>query len=71
MSKAIDLAKHLFFGLAGLEFTLSAIQLTLKKADLQDIFVDITFKVLSLSFFGMLITERGLAGTEIPRYGRV
>lgn len=57
MSVAMGYANDLFFGLAGLEFTWSAIQLTLKKSDLQDIIVGTLFKVMSLAFFAMLLNK--------------
>ena len=63
MATALTYAKHLFFGLAGLEFVWSAIQITLRKNDLPDIIVGTLFKVLSLAFFAMLLT---LAPTWIP-----
>lgn len=57
MAKALDYAKTLFFGLAGLEFAWSAIQLTLKKSELSDIAVSTLFKVMSLAFFAMVLTQ--------------
>ncbi|MHB0989802.1 MAG: P-type conjugative transfer protein TrbL [Burkholderiales bacterium] len=57
ISVAMGYANDLFFGLAGLEFTWSAIQLTLKKSDLQDIIVGTLFKVMSLAFFAMLLNK--------------
>ena len=63
MAISLSYAKHLFFGLAGLEFVWSAIQITLRKNDLPDIIVGTLFKVLSLAFFAMLLT---LAPTWIP-----
>ena len=63
MATSLVYAKHLFFGLAGLEFVWSAIQITLRKNDLPDIIVGTLFKVLSMAFFAMLLT---LAPTWIP-----
>lgn len=63
MGTALGYANTLFFGLAGLEFTWSAIQLTLKKNDLPDIIVGTLFKVMSLAFFAMILNE---APTWIP-----
>jgi type IV secretion system protein TrbL len=63
MATSLAYAKNLFFGLAGLEFVWSAIQITLRKNDLPDIIVGTLFKVLSLAFFAMLLT---LAPTWIP-----
>ncbi len=63
MATSLGYAKSLFFGLAGLEFIWSAIQITLRKNDLPDIIVGTLFKVLSLAFFAMLLTE---APTWIP-----
>ena len=57
MAKSLGYANSLFFGLAGLEFVWSAIQITLKKNDLPDIIVGTLFKVMSLAFFAMLLTE--------------
>lgn len=57
MSKSLDLAKTLFFGLAGLEFAWSAIQLTLKKSELTDIAVSTLFKVMNLAFFSMILIK--------------
>lgn len=57
MSRSQDYAKHLFFGLAGIEFVWSAIQLTLKKNDLGDLLASTTLKVLSLSFFFSLLIK--------------
>lgn len=57
MSRALDLAKTLFFGLAALEFTWSAIQLTLKKSELTDIAVSTMFKVMNLAFFSMILIK--------------
>ena len=62
-TQALGYANKLFFGLAALEFSWSAIQLTLKKNDLPDIIVGTLFKVMSLAFFAMLLTE---APTWIP-----
>ena len=57
MAKSLDLAKTLFFGLAGLEFAWSAIQLTLKKSELTDIAVSTIFKVMNLAFFSMILIK--------------
>lgn len=57
MEKALGLAKTLFFGLAGLEFAWSAIQLTLKKSELTDIAVSTLFKVMNLAFFAMILIK--------------
>ncbi|MDI1245195.1 MAG: P-type conjugative transfer protein TrbL [Rhodoferax sp.] len=57
MSSALGYAKTLFFGLAALEFAWSAIQLTLKKSELSEIMVGTLFKVMSLSFFAMVLIK--------------
>ena len=57
MSSALGYAKNLFFGLAAIEFAWSAIQLTLKKSELSEIMVGTLFKVMSLSFFAMLLIK--------------
>ena len=63
MSQSLGYANDLFFGLAGLEFVWSAIQLTLRKNELPDIIVGTLFKVMGLAFFAMLLQE---APTWIP-----
>jgi type IV secretion system protein TrbL len=50
-------ATNLFFGLAAIEFAWSAIQLTLKKSELSEIMVGTLFKVMSLSFFAMVLIK--------------
>jgi len=57
MTTALGYATHLFFGLAALEFAWSAIQLTFKKSELSDIMVGTLFKVMSLSFFAMVLIK--------------
>jgi type IV secretion system protein TrbL len=57
MSTALGYATNLFFGLAALEFAWSAIQLTLKKSELSEIMVGTLFKVMSLSFFAMVLIK--------------
>lgn len=57
MSGALGYAKTLFFGLAAIEFAWSAIQLTLKKSELSEIMVGTLFKVMSLSFFAMVLIK--------------
>jgi len=57
MSNALGYAKTLFFGLAAIEFAWSAIQLTLKKSELSEIMVGTLFKVMSLSFFAMILIK--------------
>jgi type IV secretion system protein TrbL len=57
MSKALELAKTLFLGLAAIEFAWSAIQLTLKKSELTDIAVSTMFKVMNLAFFSMILIK--------------
>jgi type IV secretion system protein TrbL len=57
MSTALGYATNLFFGLAALEFAWSSIQLTLKKSELSEIMVGTLFKVMSLSFFAMVLIK--------------
>ena len=57
MATALGYATNLFFGLAALEFAWSAIQLTLKKSELSEIMVGTLFKVMSLSFFAMVLIK--------------
>ncbi len=57
MTTSLSYATQLFFGLAALEFAWSAIQLTLKKSELSDIMVGTLFKVMSLSFFAMVLIK--------------
>lgn len=57
MTSALGYAKNLFFGLAAIEFAWSAIQLTLKKSELSEIMVGTLFKVMSLSFFAMVLIK--------------
>ncbi len=57
MSTALGYATNLFFGLAAIEFAWSAIQLTLKKSELSEIMVGTLFKVMSLSFFAMVLIK--------------
>ena len=57
MTTALGYATNLFFGLAALEFAWSAIQLTLKKSELSEIMVGTLFKVMSLSFFAMVLIK--------------
>ena len=57
MSSALGYAKGLFFGLAAIEFAWSSIQLTLKKSELSEIMVGTLFKVMSLSFFAMVLIK--------------
>lgn len=57
MSTADHIALHLFVSLAVLEFVWSGVTILLRKNDLGDIITGILFKILSLSFFYMLILE--------------
>jgi len=57
MTTALGYATNLFFGLAAIEFAWSAIQLTLKKSELSEIMVGTLFKVMSLSFFAMILVQ--------------
>jgi type IV secretion system protein TrbL len=57
MASSLGYARNLFFGLAAIEFAWSAIQLTLKKSELSEIMVGTLFKVMSLSFFAMVLIK--------------
>lgn len=57
MSKSLDLAQNLFFGLAALEFCWSATQLALKKSEMTDVMVGTMFKVMNLAFFAMVLVK--------------
>ena len=63
MSTADHIALQIFGALAVLEFVWSGATILLRKNDLPDIITGVLFKVLSLSFFYMLIIE---APTWIP-----
>jgi hypothetical protein len=63
MTASLNLARPLFFGLAGLEFAWAAINYTLRKNDLGELLTSITLKILGIAFFAMLLTE---APTWIP-----
>lgn len=56
MDKALGYARNLFFGLAAIEFAWSAAQLVLQKSELSEIAVGVLMKVITISFFGMLLT---------------
>lgn len=57
MTTAVNSAKGIFYGLAGLEFAWFGIQTALKKADIDDLITSFVFKAMALMFFFMLITE--------------
>ncbi len=63
MTNAQGYAKSLFLGLAGLEFSWSAIQYTLKKGDLPDLLASVTLKVMGIGFFYSLLV---MAPSWIP-----
>jgi type IV secretion system protein TrbL len=63
MSTALNLARPLFFGLAGLEFAWAAINYTLRKNDLGELITAMTLKILGIAFFAMVLT---MAPTWIP-----
>lgn len=63
MTASLNLARPLFFGLAGLEFAWAAINYTLRKNDLGELLTSMTLKILGIAFFAMLLTE---APTWIP-----
>ncbi len=63
MTTADAYALHIFGALAVLEFIWAGVTILLRKNDLGDIITGILFKILSLSFFYMLILE---APTWIP-----
>ncbi len=63
MTTADTYALHIFGALAVLEFVWSGVTILLRKNDLGDVITGTLFKILSLSFFYMLILE---APTWIP-----
>jgi len=56
MNTALDYAKTLFFGLAALEFVWAGTQLLLQKGELSEMVVGLLMKVITISFFFMLLT---------------
>ncbi len=63
MSAAQGYAQHLFLSLAAIEFTWAAIQLTMKKGELQDMVASTMMKVVGIGFFYSLLM---VAPTWIP-----
>lgn len=57
MGRSLEIAKSLFFSLALLEFAWSSYQVALKKGDLNDVLVSVLYKIMSLSFFYMLLLK--------------
>lgn len=57
MGKSLDFAKTLFFGLAALEFVWAAAQLTLQKSELSDLAVGLLMKIITISFFSMILIQ--------------
>jgi type IV secretion system protein TrbL len=55
MQQSLEFAKTLFFGLAALEFVWAAMQLTLQKGELSDLAVGLLMKIISISFFSMIL----------------
>ena len=56
MDKALAYARNLFFGLAAIEFIWSGAQLLLQKSELSEVVVGVLMKVITISFFGMLLS---------------
>ena len=63
MTKSLAIGKNIFIGLAGLDIAWTGINWVLKKNDLSDFIAAFALKILSLSFFYMLLTE---APTWLP-----
>ena len=63
MNSAQGYAKDLFLSLSVIEFTWAAIQLTLKKGELQDMIASTMLKIVGIGFFYSLLME---APTWIP-----
>lgn len=55
MQQSLEFAKTLFFGLAGIEFAWAAVQLTLQKGELSDLAVGLLMKIITISFFSMVL----------------
>lgn len=55
MTKSLEFAKTLFFGLAALEFVWAAAQLTLQKGELSELAVGLLMKIITISFFSMVL----------------
>lgn len=55
MQQSLEFAKTLFFGLAAIEFAWAAIQLTLQKGELSDLAVGLLMKIVTISFFSMML----------------
>lgn len=55
MTKSLEFAKTLFFGLAALEFIWAAAQLTLQKGELSELAVGLLMKIITISFFSMVL----------------
>lgn len=56
MNSALGYAKTLFFGLAALEFVWAMTQLVLQKGEMSEVVVGMLMKVITISFFMMLLT---------------
>ncbi|GAB1394107.1 hypothetical protein MASR1M60_22710 [Rhodocyclaceae bacterium] len=63
MNTALGYARNLFFGLAAIEFVWAGTQLLLQKGELSEAVVGLLMKIVTISFFGMLLT---MAPTWIP-----
>ncbi len=63
MTKSLAIGKDIFIGLAGLDIAWTGMNWILKKNDLSDFIAAFALKMLSLSFFYMLMTE---APTWLP-----
>lgn len=57
MQQSLEFAKTLFFGLAALEFIWAAAQLTLQKGELSDLAVGLLMKLITISFFSMILIQ--------------
>lgn len=57
MDKALGYAQNLFFGLAALEFIWAGTQLLLQKNEMSEVAVGLLMKVVTIGFFGLIITK--------------
>lgn len=57
MDKALGYAQNLFFGLAALEFVWAGTQLLLQKNEMSEVAVGLLMKVVTIGFFGLIITK--------------
>lgn len=63
VNTALGYAQNLFFGLAAIEFVWAGTQLLLQKGELSEAVVGLLMKVVTIGFFGMMLT---MAPTWMP-----